>query len=67
MHFSAPIEKTNEVNGASESPLDLGRKAFIDTKYTLALMHARDALKSDSQKSIRMDALLASSFSTWRN
>lgn len=47
--FSAPIEKTSEVNGASESPLDLGRKAFIDTKYTLALMHARDALKSDSQ------------------
>jgi len=49
--FSSPIEKINEVSGASESPIELARVALIDSKYTLALMHARDALKDDSRNS----------------
>ena len=49
--FASPIEKINEVSGVSESPIELGRIAFIDSKYTLALMHARDALKNDSRNS----------------
>jgi tetratricopeptide (TPR) repeat protein len=49
--FASPIEKINEVSGATESPLELARIAFIDSKYTLSLMHARDALKGDSKNS----------------
>ena len=49
--FASPIEKTNEVNGASETPLEQARIAFIDSRYTLALLHARDALKNNSKDS----------------
>ena len=47
--FAAPIGYIESVSGASESPLELGQKAYLDGSYTSALLHARDALKENSQ------------------
>ena len=47
--FAAPIGYIESVSGASESPLELGQKAYLDGSYTSALLHARDALKENSK------------------
>ena len=45
--FASPIENIKETEGAIESPLDLGLTAFSQGRHTLALVHARDVLKSE--------------------
>jgi tetratricopeptide (TPR) repeat protein len=47
--FAAPIGEVKNVDGASESSLDLGEQAYLDGSYTSALLHARDALKINSE------------------
>ena len=46
--FAAPIGQIADVYGASDSPIELGQKAYLDGSYTTALLHARDALKENS-------------------
>ena len=45
--FAAPLGQIKDVSGASDSPLDLGQKAYLEGSYTSALLHARDALKKN--------------------
>jgi len=45
--FASPLENVKETEGAIESPLDLGLSAFSQGRHTLALVHARDVLKSE--------------------
>ncbi len=47
--FAAPIGQIADVYGASDSPIELGQKAYLDGSYTTALLHARDALKKNSK------------------
>ena len=47
--FAAPIGHIKDASGASDSPLELGQKAYLDGSYTTSLLHARDALKEDSK------------------
>ena len=47
--FAAPLGQIKNVSGASDSPLDLGQKAYLEGSYTGALLHARDALKKNTK------------------
>ena len=47
--FAAPLGQIKNVSGASDSPLDLGQKAYLEGSYTSALLHARDALKKNTK------------------
>lgn len=47
--FAAPIGEVKNVDGASDSSLEQGEQAYLDGSYTSALLHARDALKINSE------------------
>ncbi len=47
--FAAPIGEIQNVTGVSDSPIDLGKQAYLEGSYTSALLHARDALKKNSK------------------
>lgn len=49
--FASPLENVKEPEGAIESPLDLGLTAFSQGQHTIALVHARDVLKSEPKNS----------------
>lgn len=47
--FAAPVGEINDATGALESPVELGRAALLEARYTTALLHAREALKENSK------------------
>ena len=50
--FAAPIGEIKNVDGASDSSLELGEQAYMDGSYTNALLHARDALKKNPEDAL---------------
>ena len=50
--FAAPIGYIKNVDGASDSSLELGEQAYLDGSYTNALLHARDALKENPEDAL---------------
>jgi tetratricopeptide (TPR) repeat protein len=50
--FAAPIGEVKNVDGASESSLKKGEQAYLEGSYTSALLHARDALKNNSEDAL---------------